>query len=816
MKFNRVRKFVRQGKLIDAIDETIAYCEQTELFKNLDTLFHLSGRYYELLKNKASLDSGDYFLFYNKISKALLEELNEIESIRMTPNANRRKRKILAPSPLFTGRENELSELRERIKHYSIIHISGISGVGKTQLIAKFVNEINKQEFDINWVNFNESISVDSFFHLLGFGNALVVRGYNKNQKKDILVELLNRKRSIFIIDDFHLNKNPEILDILEHVSKYLRESKIIILSQSKDFTSKHTFNIEIEGLGTDAAKFLMKNLESIKDKTYTETHLKKFCADLSGHPLSIELFGVFLTEKFIYDHDFSLEEVFIEYQLKKGHEILSLLFGKDIDDEFITRMLSLLSIARTPLSANLIEDILGESYDENILHYLVYRHYVIHANGRFRLHSLIREFFVLELGSSENSDLHLQLANNLVKQRSASELDVQLELEIAYHYQCSNNEHYLEKLIKNQSERYLMSGYGDQLEKLVSELKNEKIEEVDLNIIRARIAKWKTDYRSSFKYFNAVIQGSDDNDHFNVDALLESAMLYYQLRKNAAGFKNLYLGFNRARKNYYSEGMAKALNMCAILFKDAPTTRSEKEKLLKLCLQISQLAIDITTEQDQGFLLPMYYNTRGRLFQKQEKYSSAIAHFKKARELAKTSGNVEFEVSSTTNIGTCIFNSGAQQKLGKENTEQAMDHHLEALDIYHKKNVHSYGTLCLIYNNLSISESANGRRRETIHYLNRLFYTIKKSKMQNSGSATFTIFAVSLVAFHIPSIIRSSVQVFIAIKDVLLSVAKSIVSDNGLSYLNRTIREIQDDLAEDNNYQEFRKIATQLKSTQT
>lgn len=107
------------------------------------------------------------------------------------------------PVSYFYGRENELSLISHRLEEKNTIVITGISGIGKTELVKRYV-EVNRDKYEnVLFLTYNESIKemlVEYFY------------GKEKSISEDIdkifpnVIEQLSKwgERSVLIIDNMN------------------------------------------------------------------------------------------------------------------------------------------------------------------------------------------------------------------------------------------------------------------------------------------------------------------------------------------------------------------------------------------------------------------------------------------------------------------------------------------------------------------------------------------------------------------------------------------------------------------------------------
>lgn len=214
---------------------------------------------------------------------------------------------VKSPVESFTGREKELCDLHNFSQRtpiaggntlfQNVTVVCGLSGVGKTQLIAKYVQKY-RADFDHNivWINAETNESIQTSFIRLAeskLGISLSVSGI----KKDIMAivnEVYNffaSKKSLFIFDNAEQMKTG---DGIYGVYEFLPEENttghipyIFVTSVSQNWPTRIMFKLSTL-TEEDAAEF-------VKSKLYTEVYtdvdaqVSKLSKRLQYFPLALQ-----------------------------------------------------------------------------------------------------------------------------------------------------------------------------------------------------------------------------------------------------------------------------------------------------------------------------------------------------------------------------------------------------------------------------------------------------------------------------------------------------------------------------------------------
>lgn len=182
----------------------------------------------------------------------------------------------------FKGRELELNELSVLYVQNRLISIEGLGGMGKTQLLLKF---IEREKLTVNW------FSIESFS---GFQD-LVIELFNRFQviNFDQLLEVINNENAILVFDGIETllsDFQDKVIQLLKQLNDYADNAKIILTTQfnSLGFDTNLGVLKLSDGLNeTDSFSLLSKKNSTIKidDKSISE-----IISFSDGHPLTLNL----------------------------------------------------------------------------------------------------------------------------------------------------------------------------------------------------------------------------------------------------------------------------------------------------------------------------------------------------------------------------------------------------------------------------------------------------------------------------------------------------------------------------------------------
>ncbi|WP_341819679.1 ankyrin repeat domain-containing protein [Wolbachia endosymbiont (group A) of Brachyopa scutellaris] len=205
------------------------------------------------------------------------------------------------PSELFVGRTEELEKLHRALHDQGRIggisqvsRISGLGGIGKTELAKKYICEYAKKHYNnVIWINAeNDKTIADSFYRLASDKLGISIKNADGEKKcvKSIIEEVFksfSTEKSLFVFDNAEgLEYLKQILP-LNNLMLNVKIPYILITSRSKEWGKKiRTIDLDTLSLD-DSIKFIKKGLE-IEDKSQND-QIGNLVKELQYFPLAIQ-----------------------------------------------------------------------------------------------------------------------------------------------------------------------------------------------------------------------------------------------------------------------------------------------------------------------------------------------------------------------------------------------------------------------------------------------------------------------------------------------------------------------------------------------
>lgn len=497
-----------------------------------------------------------------KIQSNLVIEKNTLTSVtKQLPN--NQLKYFPRPKPYFAGRAIELEELNDGFIHSPFIFIEGGGGIGKTQLIAKFIEKLNIND-RIVWYECLPTSQPDDIINGAGFEELLKGKEKTEREKFSAFKDKIEEYDLVVFLDNFQEVENvPSFKSFLLFVNEYLRKGHIIVLGRDNIVTPQlQPKRILIKGLGEDSllhAQGLIKNSYPTLINI-PKNSLKTLCDTLKGYPLAVDLAVYLLSLNVTVEN---ILQVAVTEAKSKGSEtetisnrLLNEIFTRTDASEYEREFLKLLSIFRGKVKRIEALSVIPEQILETTSRKLINRNLLEVNNDYFELHPLIREFCYGKLDNKK--EIHLKAAKYYVTQR-IEKWNPELEEKIYYHLSSSEQWADISDTIIQFGREFILRGYLDRLQQMITHLKKQYIFEPIFDIYEGDIAVIKGNWDIANTFFKKAMESSDE------EVKVEGMIKYGEVLFRKGEVKEAQLFFEDAiiitKNNSYKKWNAWAIN---------------------------------------------------------------------------------------------------------------------------------------------------------------------------------------------------------------------------------------------------------------
>jgi tetratricopeptide (TPR) repeat protein len=561
---------------------------------------------------------------------------------------------IPQPESYFVGREADLIELETIFKENNFIAIVGSGGMGKTQLVSKYLekNPIPKEQ--LCWIQCEPTTSLDSIMEQLGFAELLKTKDQKNLVKiENFLYRLEQEKRYLFLEDYHDINEKELIENCLNHSKGRLRDSKIIIISRDKVRNIKLSpRQLDLKGFQSDedllalidklSTFFNFKNASSLNQTDLLSLAKQR----LEGHPLAIYLaFHLLESGTSIKDIEREIinlgdEEMVANKKETISERLLNAIFKRSDASEEEKQFIKEFSVFRGMVKEEVISAVLDRDYSDTTNK--LKRKNILKFNRNdsdelyYYLHPLVREFCyeqlkIGETGIARSITLHSNVAAYFINKRSTI-ISVIEEERIHYHLIRANAWDQIAKDIEELGEAMIAQGHLNHLENLMNHLKGSY----------AQVPKIALAFRGTILYQKGRIDEAaefflqaENESHFKtrIKGILGYGELLYHRGKVEDAYENftLVLELLKTESNFFLRERVFALISIGVY----KHHRGNYDESLQLYKQAEELA----QKNDLRSELVTTLSNTGALYESKGIYDKALMLYKQSLEISEQLG---------------------------------------------------------------------------------------------------------------------------------------------------------------------------------
>lgn len=311
----------------------------------------------------------------------------------------------------FVGRTAELSEIHESL-HSSCnkAFLVGMGGIGKSELIRKYV-QLHKNDYSlVLWIPFQnslmETVCNDSSLEIQG----MCRQDYPEDSDRDYFLRklktlrLLTDKNVLLIMDNFDVDGDPDL-------DEFLKGEYSVLFSTRNNQHHPYVPQLEIQAIAS------IDELRTIFSSEYTRTldaqapeYVDRILDLLCGHPLSIRLVAATMQNRRLTPQKmYELLKSGKEEMMRSNTRAAEMIYGHlakifQLSDLSGEEKILLCSLACLHLSGISVEKLFDYCHmdDYDVIDHLIDRNWIIHNPGpdEVHLHPRIAELMKSEINA--------------------------------------------------------------------------------------------------------------------------------------------------------------------------------------------------------------------------------------------------------------------------------------------------------------------------------------------------------------------------------------------------------------------------------
>jgi tetratricopeptide (TPR) repeat protein len=323
------------------------------------------------------------------------------------------------PTPqFFFGREEEIAKLTNAIQHFNILIVGGISGIGKTYLVAECVQrQVGK--FPVFWLDCERFTNLEQFLAQLAsvfstrfnnseLSNLLREPNVTEAQRISAAISILDEKSCILVWDGFSQFINKTFLPFIEICSRDLKQGRLFITTREWS-DPNNLFNPTyclppLSRLDKDAGLRLMQEL---CPRSQNQEILAQAYERVAGHPKFLTLLAglskSFPLSDLLNELPFVTEQVHSYIQAKIFNTL----------EPASKSLLKKLSALTAPFRISVVKYLMTVPRGYEVFSALTNRFLITLQSQEhpfYEIHDLVREFSRSQITEEEFPVLHTQL----------------------------------------------------------------------------------------------------------------------------------------------------------------------------------------------------------------------------------------------------------------------------------------------------------------------------------------------------------------------------------------------------------------------
>lgn len=588
------------------------------------------------------------------------------------------------------GLDVELDYIKHYFENNSILSISGIVGVGKTELATAYLNS-KKDEFNyLGFIDCRDGIR-DSFISSFQISLNLKEKDYEK-MFNEILVKLQNLKGTkLLILDD--ISKIETQKESLQAISNLVSCGYKIIITSTEKNSDYQT--LELNTMPNDQSIELFKSIY----KYANNAELEELLNFVGNHPLAIKLIANALAS----NKSLRLKQLLEKF--KRGelsqirisrHETLLKLLNDSFDLSSLNNeeMLILQQFSILPsleISYTQLEKIFSRINDEEfafILEDLVQKGWLNYKNKSYQMHPLIQSFIQEKI--PPNFDDTQKIYNFFTKVLKDTDDILKIIKNFAYLP-------YIDTLVN----------YA--IKTLINKFDNKNIQLADFYENAAKLYKEHGNYLKALLLYKNVLKIKEENTKQEdlvpiYNKLSEIYQMMGQLNDAQILNEKVLLIQKNISDEYHPELISSLNNHASILMATGNLQEAESIylKVLSLLITASDLHPFSSTS-----LQGATYNNLAYVYELMGDYEKALSISEQALKINNILGSSNPQTATTYSNLVQIYQSMGDNEKALSISEQALESNENIFGRSHPQTARIYNNLAHVYQSMGDYEKA-------------------------------------------------------------------------------------------------------------
>ena len=302
-----------------------------------------------------------------------------------------------------------LARLSDLCDSHPIVSVEGLSGSGKTYLLASF-KENNSKYADLRWHYTHENDTLNDL--LTRIENEISLTSLATVSKCKELLHVLRERNLLLVIDDFHQVDQASYATLINLAANSGEKARLVLISQTY-FDLIHStpriVRLEVTGFGREEMRrFLVsRGLKEINPET-----LRDLVAKTDGLPLAASLFATLVLDFGRRASDLLSGNIVNAERFHNWFKTVLSLVGKPESG-----LLHALSVCDGPFNIRVVRTLCeqAERHRAEQLFERLQRTYLVQRYSPYRwsVHQLIAMFCVSRMSPREKKALHLKLGRH-------------------------------------------------------------------------------------------------------------------------------------------------------------------------------------------------------------------------------------------------------------------------------------------------------------------------------------------------------------------------------------------------------------------